>query len=131
MLKNNDQTVKLVFKNLPLPNHKEARPAALAALAAGQQGKFWDYHDKLFSEEKIEMADFDRIAEELGLDIDKFKKDMSSTQLQKQLQADMLEARQNGINGTPTVFINGRKLKQRSIEGFQNQIDKEVGKLKR
>lgn len=130
MLKQNDETVKIVFKNLPLPNHKEAQPAALAALAADQQGKFWEYHDKLFAEEKIEITDLDRIAKELGLDIDKFKKDMSSSQLQNQLRADMLEAQQLGITGTPTVFVNGRKLKQRSIQGFQSLIDKEVSKLK-
>ena len=130
VLKKNDQTVKIVFKNLPLPNHEEAQPAALAALAAGQQGKFWEYHDKLFAEEKVETTDFERIAKELGLDIDMFKKDMASAQLQNQLRADMLEAQQLGVTGTPTVFINGRKLEQRSLEGFQNLIDSEVERLK-
>ncbi len=131
MLKQNEQTVKLIFKNLPLPNHKEAQPAALAALAANQQGKFWEYHDKLFAEKKIEISDLDRIATELGLDMNKFKKDMSSSKLQKQLRADMLEAKQIGVTGTPTVFVNGRRLKQRSIKGFQDLIDKEMAKLKK
>jgi protein-disulfide isomerase len=131
VLKQNDQSVKIVFKNLPLPKHKEAQPAALAALAADKQEKFWEYHDKLFAEEKIELADLDRIAKELGLDMDKFKKDMSSSQLQNQLRADMVEARQFGITGTPTVFINGRKLKQRSLQGFQSLIDKEMSKFKK
>lgn len=130
MLKQNEKTVKIVFKNLPLPNHKEAEPAALAALAADKQGKFWEYHDKLFAEEKIELVDLDRIAKELGLDMDKFKKDMASTELQSQLQADMVEAQQFGITGTPTIFINGRKLKQRSMPGFQSLIDNEMSKLK-
>ncbi len=130
MLKQNDKTVKIVFKNLPLPKHKEAGPAALAALAADKQGKFWEYHDKLFAEEKIELVDLDRIAKELGLDMDKFKKDMASSELQNQLRADMLEAQQFGITGTPTIFINGRQLKQRSIQGFQGLIDKEMSKLK-
>ncbi len=131
MLKQNEQSVKIVFKNLPLPNHKEAQPAALAALAANEQGKFWEYHDKLFAEKKVELADLDRIAKELGLDMDKFKTDMSSSKLQIQLRQDMTEAKQLGITGTPTVFINGRKPQQRSAQSFQDLIDKEISKLKK
>lgn len=126
VLEQNPESVKIVFKNFPLNNHKEAGPAALAALAAGQQGKFWEYHDKLFAEKKIEKRDFDRIATELGLDLQRFKKDMKSPKLQRQLRADMAEARENGVSGTPTVFVNGRKLKQRSLQGFQKQIDAEL-----
>lgn len=129
VLEQNPDSVKVVFKNFPLNSHKEAGPAALAALAAGEQGKFWEYHDKLFAEKKIEKRDFDRIATELGLDLKRFKKDMKSPKLQRQLRADMAEARDNGVSGTPTVFVNGRKLKQRSLQGFQKQIDAELRKL--
>ncbi len=109
--------------------HGQAQPAALAALAAGKQGMFWEYHDKLFAEKKITQASFERIATELGLDLKKFKSDMQSKELTNHLRNDMVEAQQNGITGTPSVFINGRKLKQRSLSGFQKMIDEEMKKL--
>ena len=130
MLKQNTEKVKIAFKNLPLQMHDLAQPAALAALAADKQEKFWEYHDKLFAEKKIEQASFDRIAEELGLDLVKFRIDMKSEALANQLRNDMVEAQQLGITGTPAVFINGRKLKNRSMKGFQNLIDEEMKKLK-
>ena len=129
MLKQNEDTVKIVFKNFPLPKNDLAQPAAIAALAADRQGKFWEYHDKLFAEEKITPESFDKIAEELGLDIAQFKKDQTSTPLSNHLNKDMKEAQSLGINGTPTIFVNGRKVKQRSITGFQVLIDEELQKL--
>lgn len=130
VLKQNEEKVKIVFKNLPLQMHDMAQPAALAALAADKQGKFWEYHDKLFAEKKIEKASFDRIAGELGLDLVKFRNDMKSETLMNQLRNDMVEAQRLGINGTPAVFINGRILKKRSLEGFQILINEEMSKLK-
>jgi protein-disulfide isomerase len=130
VLKQNTEKVKIAFKNLPLQMHDLAQPAALAALAADKQEKFWEYHDKLFAEKKIEQASFDRIAEELGLDLVKFRIDLKSEALANQLRNDMVEAQQLGITGTPAVFINGRKLKNRSMKGFQNLIDEEMKKLK-
>lgn len=129
VLSKNKGKVKIIFKNLPLEIHDLAEPAALAALAAGKQGFFWEYHDKLFAEKKIERSSFDRIANSLGLDLDKFKKDMQSAELINHLRSDMIEAQQNRITGTPTIFINGRKLKNRSLSGFQELIDEELKKL--
>ena len=129
VLKQNEGKVKIIFKNLPLKIHDQAQPAALAALAAQKQGKFWEYHDKLFAEKKINSASFDRIASELNLDLKKFKADMQSTELINHLRSDMVEAQQNGITGTPSIYINGRKLKKRSLNGFQTLIDKEMKKL--
>ncbi len=108
--------------------HELAQPAALAALAAGEQEKFWEYHDKLFAEKKIEKPDFERIAEELELDLAKFQEDMKSPELINHLRNDMTEAQQNGITGTPAIFINGRKVKKRSLIGFQTLIDQELEK---
>ncbi len=129
MLKKNEGNVKIVFKNLPLKIHDLAQPAALAALAAGNQGNFWEYHDKLFAEKKIQKSSFDRIANELGLDLAKFKEDMQSASLINHLRNDMVEAQQHGITGTPSIYINGRKLKKRSIAGFQELIDRELVNL--
>jgi protein-disulfide isomerase len=130
VLKQNQETVKIVFKNLPLRMHDMAKPAALAALAAGKQGKFWEYHDKLFAEKKITLRSLDRIATEIGLDIKQFNQDKSSKQLINLMNSDMVEANTLGITGTPTVYVNGRKIKERSLNGFQSLIDEELRKLK-
>ena len=106
-----------------------ARPAALASLAADQQGKFWEYHDKLYAEQKIVPASIDKIASEIGLDQEQFKKDMNSAKLQKIVADDITEAGRLGVTGTPTIFINGRTLKQRSLQGFQAMIDEELKKV--
>jgi len=106
-----------------------AGPAALASLAANEQGKFWEYHDKLYAEQKIVPASIDKIASEIGLDQDQFKKDMNSVRLKQIVSADVAEAGQLGVTGTPTIFINGRRLKQRSLEGFQAQIDEELRRI--
>lgn len=123
MLKQNPETVKVVFKNMPLKNHQMAEPAALAALAAGEQNKFWEYHDLLFAEPKINPDSLKKIAEKLGLDLDRFEKDMKSPAILAKLTKDTSEANNLGITGTPTVFVNGRLLNERSVEGMQRQID--------
>ena len=107
-----------------------ARPAALASLAANEQGKFWEYHDKLFAEKTIVAASIDKIASEIELDQDQFKKDMGSSRLNKIVSSDIAEAGRLGVTGTPTIFINGRRLKQRSLVGFQAMIDNEMRKFK-
>ncbi|MFT5729645.1 MAG: protein-disulfide isomerase [Desulforhopalus sp.] len=129
VLNKNQGKVKIVFKNLPLKMHDQAQAAALAALAAGKQGKFWEYHDELFAEKIITQVSFERIATELGLELEKFKTDMQSKELVNRLRNDMAEAQENGITGTPSIFINGRKLQQRSLNGFQKLIDEEMEKL--
>lgn len=106
-----------------------ARPAALASMAANDQNKFWEYHDRLFAESKIVPASIDKIAEGLALDMDQFKKDMYSKRVQEIVEGDVLDAGRLGVTGTPTIFINGRKLKQRSLEGFQAMIDDELKKV--
>lgn len=108
-----------------------AQPAAVAALAADRQGKFWEYHDKLFAEKKITLESFDKIAEDLSMDTAQFKKDRVSALLNSHLKKDMEEAEVLGINGTPTIFVNGRKVKQRTITGFQVLIDEELKKLQK
>jgi protein-disulfide isomerase len=82
--------VNWVFKHLPLPFHPKAKPAAKAALAAGEQGKFWEMHDKLF-ENQSELGDklYFRLAEELGLDVEKFKADYTSEKFDKQIEDDL------------------------------------------
>ena len=131
VLEKNPQTVKIVFKNFPIRNHKFAVPAAVAALAADRQGKFWDFHDELFSnynrlnEEKVQ-----EIAAKLKLNIAQFEKDRKDPLLLEQIRYDVNEGIQAGVKGVPSVFVNGRKLKNRSLDGFQILIDKEIESLK-
>ncbi len=130
MLEKNPETVKLVFKNMPLKFHKSADPAARAALAAKEQGKFWEFHDKLFTADNLNMDIIKKIAVELKLDMARFEKDMNSPRIRARLEKDLLDAQKAGVTGTPTVFINGRTPKRRSLTGFQLIINDELKKLK-
>lgn len=121
--------VKLVFKNFPLRNHKFAMPAAIAALAAAKQGKFWEFHDLLFknynhlNEQKIK-----EIAQQLNLDMEKFENDQKDPKIRAMINQDLVEGNRAGVRGTPTVFINGRLLRNRSTAGFQELIEKALKK---
>ncbi|MBT8346142.1 MAG: thioredoxin domain-containing protein [Desulfofustis sp.] len=126
VLEKNPDTVKIAFKNMPLRFHKFADPSARAALAAHKQGKFWEFHDKLFGVEKLSNEVINNIAVELQLDIAKFNKDMNSPEIRQIVNKDLLDAQKAGVTGTPTIFINGKKLKNRSLAGFQALIDKEL-----
>ena len=131
VLEKNPQTVKIVFKNFPLRSHKFAVKAAVAALAAGRQGKFWEFHDALFKNYKnLNEAKVQEIASKLKLDKTKFEKDRKDPLLLEQVQHDINAGINAGVNAVPTVFVNGRKLRKRSLQGFQEMIDKELNALK-
>jgi protein-disulfide isomerase len=118
------KNVKFVYKNYPLPFHKNAMPAAKAAIAAGKQGKFWEMHDKLFENQRNLGDDFYvQAAKEIGLDVEQFKKDMESDATQQQIAQEMKEARAAAVRGTPTIFIDGKKPQGRSFELFKGLID--------
>ena len=105
--------------------------AAIAALAANQQGKFWEFHAELFNNfNKLNDAKFDAIGETLGLDMEQFKQDMQNPALASMVQRDLKDGSQAGVRGTPTIFVNGRKLNQRSLPGFKQIIDQELAKNK-
>ena len=131
MFESYHKEMKLVFKNFPLRNHKFAWPAAIAALAANKQGKFWELHDQLYenynrlSDEKIK-----EIAQQVGLDIEKFDKDMKDPELKAIVERDFQEGARAGVRGIPTIFVNGRQLKNRSFQGFQAAIEKELAREK-
>ena len=118
------EDVKFVFKNYPLPFHQQAMPAAKAAVAAGKQDKFWEMHDKIF-ENYRSLSDelYVKTAEEIGLDVEKFKKDMESPEVQELINSEMAEARTNDVRGTPTIFINGKKPQGRSFALYKQIID--------
>jgi protein-disulfide isomerase len=133
VLENNQNTLKIVYKNLPLTSiHNMAEPAALAALAAQKQGKFWQMHDAIFaiggknlSADKITAA-----AQEIGLDMQKFNSDRLSQAVRKQLDKDIADAKAAQVTGTPALFINGRRISDRSLQALQQIIDQELAKSK-
>ncbi len=119
--------VKLVFKNFPLRNHKLAMPAAIAAIAAERQGKFWEFHDLLFKDyNRLNTQKVKEIAQQLNLDMEKFDKDQQDPQIRAMINRDVSEGNRVGVRGTPTVFINGRLLRNRSMTGFQDLIEKSL-----
>lgn len=132
MLEQNKGKVKIVFKNFPLRRHKYAVKAAKAALAAERQGKFWQFHDRLFfNYNRINDDKIREIATGLRLDQTEFKKQMNSTQIMSRIEGDILEGTQAGVKSVPAIFINGRLLRNRTLKAFQILIDKELKKLKK
>jgi protein-disulfide isomerase len=131
VLKKYPENVKLVHKNFPLSKHKFAVKAAKAALAADKQGKFPEFHDKLFKNQKsLNDATVQKIATELGLDMVRFNKDKNDPGFQRLITRDTREARLAGVRGIPTIYINGKRLNSRSLKGIQQMIDAELQKNK-
>ena len=129
MLDKYPNNVKLVVKNFPLPSHKYAYKAATAALAANIQGKFWEFHRELFKNYNvIDDAKIQDIAKELGLDMKEFAKDMKSAAINKLISRDVNNGRQIGVRGTPTIFINGKAFKNRSLLEIYQVIEVELKK---
>jgi len=119
--------VKVIFKNFPLRNHKMARPAAQAALAAHMQDQFWAYHDKVFANfSSLNESKLAQFAAELGLDLVRFNRDRTSPRVTKQISDDLRLGQVVGVRGTPAVFINGMLLKKRSLAGASLMIDAEL-----
>ncbi len=131
VLKSYPDKVKLVIKHFPLQMHKEAREAAAASLAAHRQGKFWEFQDQLFDNlRKLSDEKFLEIARQLNLDQDRFVREMNGPEITAKINHDLQDGRQAGVKGTPAIFVNGRRLKQRSLQGFSVLIDKELARIK-
>lgn len=124
-MKEYDGRVRLVFKDLPLPSHALARPAAEAARCAGSLGRYWPYHDKLFAAQPdFERADLIRYATDLGLSREAFERCLDSRRFAAAVEADVAQARALGVRSTPTFFINGRPfVGAQPIENFRSVID--------
>lgn len=124
--------VRVVFKHNPLPFHKDALPAAEAALAAREQNKFWQMHDKLFENQRaLGRAELEKYAAELKLNLGKFKAALDKNAHQAEIQEDQKLARSLGASGTPSFFINGRNLRgAQPFAAFKTVIDEELNKAK-
>lgn len=128
MMEHYPQEVNLVIKNYPLVSiHAHAMMAAKAALAAHKQGRFREFHSTLFKNYKWLNKDrIERIAEELGLDMDRFNRDLNSPEIETLIERDRGEAKRLGVGSVPAVFINGRLLKNRSRKGFLEMIERQL-----
>jgi protein-disulfide isomerase len=124
--------VRIVWRNEPLPFHPNATPAAEAAMAAGAQGKFWQMHDLMYQNQReLSAASYEKWAQQIGLDMSKFKADVASHKFAAQVKADADYARSVGANGTPNFFIDGRQLVgAQPFPAFQQIIDQELAKAK-
>ena len=120
--------VRIAFKQNPLPMHPQAPLAAEASLAAAEQGKFWEMHDKLFANQRaLAREDLDKYAQEIGLDMAKYKVALDSGKFKARIAADQAEAGKFGARGTPSFFINGRPVRgARPLDDFKKVIDKEI-----
>ncbi|MBE9519594.1 MAG: thioredoxin domain-containing protein [Proteobacteria bacterium] len=126
------ETVKVVFKHYPLSFHKKALPAALASLAAAEQGKFWEYHDELFfNQSSLSNQKYREIAKDIGLNQEKFNKDFLRPSLRKKVEQDLADGKKAGVTGTPTIFINGRRVKKRNFAAFKEMINEELNRIKK
>ena len=107
-----DVSVRVVYKHFPLPFHKQARQAARAAMAAGEQGKFWEMSEQLFdNQRRLKQADiYKELAKKIGLDVNEFENDMGRKAFGSQIEKDMEQGRSIGVRGTPAFFINGARL---------------------
>lgn len=131
ILERNPGKVKVAYKHFPLPFHKFARAAAVAAVAAQRQGKFWKFHDILFKHgHELDNNKILELAKEAGLDLERFKADIAAPNLDARVAQDIADGAEAGVRGTPTIFVNGRTLKERSPEGLQALIEQELARTK-
>jgi len=104
--------------------HPNAMPAAKAAAAAGKQGKFWEMHDTLFQNNT--QLGFDKLKEyagKLGLNVARWEKDYNSPEVEQEIKKDMADAQAADVTGTPTFFVNGKRVANRSVDGFKEMIE--------
>jgi len=129
ILKAYPKDVKLVWRHLPLPFHNYAQKAARASMAAHRQGRFFEYVNRVFASQRdLNDTIFEGIAQELQLDVQRFRTDMESPEVARQVEVDAKEAADVGARGTPTFFVNGRKLVgAQPFEKFKEAIDRELG----
>jgi protein-disulfide isomerase len=121
----------VIFRQFPLASHPHAQEAARAAEAAGLQGRFWEMHDLLYGSQLVwtRAADtrelFNQFAKSLGIDVERFKIDLESEQVKRRIDADQQRAASLGVNSTPAIFINGRRLPDSSLnqKALQEAID--------
>lgn len=130
VMKKYEGKVKLVYRDFPLANHPDAIDAARAARCAGEQGKFWEYHDQIFANQsKLKRDDLKKYAADLSLNQQPFDACLDSDRYAAEVQRDMDDGQKLGVSGTPTFFIEGRRLTgAQPLEKFTELIDDELAR---
>jgi protein-disulfide isomerase len=125
--------VRIVFKHLPLSMHAKAPAAHAAAEAASRQDKFWEMHDKIFANQReMSPEKYVEYATELGLDVERFERDVASAEVKKRIDADTTEAARLGATGTPSFYVNGLFVSgAKPFEAFKEIIDEELALKKK
>lgn len=118
--------IRFIVRDFPLTSiHENAFSAALAAGAANRQGKFFEYTEILYqNQNKLDRESLIKYASELGLNTKRFELDLNDAQIAAEVRKDMADGASYGINGTPTVYVNGVKVRQLTAENFRNAIEK-------
>ena len=123
------QDLKLVIKQYPLRNHSNARQAALAVMAAHKQGKFWEFHSQLFANQtELSIQKMDEIAKSFDLNMEQFRKDVLSRDVLSMIVRDVREGQKIGVSGTPTIFLNGKQVKDRTFKNLDKLIERELAR---
>ena len=124
--------IRIVMKHNPLPMHYRAMPASMAAEAAGKQGKFWKMHEKLYQDPRaLTDENIERYADELGLNMKKFKRDLQDQALEQRIKDEQAQGAKLGARGTPAFFVNGRFLSgAQPFDAFEALIDEELAHAK-
>jgi protein-disulfide isomerase len=131
VLKAFPKEVQLVYKQYPLNIHIFARQAAAASLVAHAQGKFWELHDRMFQNfSNINDETIRQWAKEVGLNMTEFDKVLQSGRMEAAIQKDMADGASAKVLGTPTVFVNGKRIHDRSFDGFKKVIQEELANLR-
>ncbi len=120
--------VKLIFKQFPLDSHSQAAGAALAAMAAHRQGKFWAMHDALFAHREILSREaLPSIASGAGLDMKRFAADLTSIEVKNLVLRDIADGEKAGVDATPTIFIDGRRYNgSLALDSIRPVLDAEL-----
>lgn len=119
--------VRIAYRDFPLDFHANARPASEAAHCAAEQGKFWEYHDKLMTTEDLSADSLKSLAKSTGLDQAKFDECIAADRFEAKINEDIAAGQAAGVSGTPAFFINGRMMDgAQPLEKFKEVIDEEL-----
>jgi protein-disulfide isomerase len=125
------EKVKIVFKQFPLRSHRFATKAAQATIAAAEQDKFWPFHDMLFQNyNKLNDEKIEEIRNNLDLDADKFAETMASDAAKDLIAQDLGDGKAAGVRGTPTLFVNGKRLRNKSLAGLRQAVEEALARAK-
>ena len=131
VLENYPDEVRFVFKYYPRREHEFAAKAAIAAVAAQRQGKFWEFHDLLLnSYNRLNDREIRDLMEHVGLDMQRVEEDLRDPDLLATIDRDVMNGIYAGVTSTPTVFLNGRILRNLTLEGFRAAIEKELARVR-